>query len=125
MKEKYLKKNTVVVKNESDIFFYNLNKEGKLNEKFLDDLFLNKDLIDNFYSPVDLDDLPYPDWLSYSKKYRLRNDFFSLKEKVAIPILATRGCPYSCFFYCTYPLQQGRKVRARSVKNFGSYLNIP
>jgi len=117
MKEKYLKKNTVVVKNESDIFFYNLNKEGKLNEKFLDDLFLNKDLINNFYSPVDLDDLPYPDWLSYSKKYRLRNDFFSLKEKIAIPILATRGCPYSCFFYCTYPLQQGRKVRARSVKN--------
>ena len=27
------------------------------------------------------------------------------------PILATRGCPYSCFEYCTYPLQQGRKVR--------------
>ena len=31
-----------------------------------------------------------------------------------MPILATRGCPYSCFNYCTYPLQQGRKVRSRS-----------
>ena len=31
--------------------------------------------------------------------------------------MGTRGCPYSCFNYCTYPLQQGRKVRARSVKN--------
>ena len=29
--------------------------------------------------------------------------------------MATRGCPYSCFNYCTYPLQQGRKVRARDV----------
>jgi magnesium-protoporphyrin IX monomethyl ester (oxidative) cyclase len=32
----------------------------------------------------------------------------------ALPILATRGCPYSCFKYCVYPLQQGRKVRQRS-----------
>ena len=116
-KEKYSKKNVIVVKNESDIFFYNLNNEGKLNKEFIDNLFLNKELINNFYSPVSLNDLPYPDWLSYSKKYVLRNNFFSLKEKIAVPILATRGCPYSCFFYCTYPLQQGRKVRARSVEN--------
>ena len=117
MKEKYLKKNSIVVKNESDTFFYNLKKNEKLNIEFLNKLFLNKDLINDFYSPVSLDDLPFPDWSSYSKKNRLRNDFFSLKEKIAIPILATRGCPYSCFFYCTYPLQQGRKVRARSIKN--------
>jgi radical SAM superfamily enzyme YgiQ (UPF0313 family) len=31
----------------------------------------------------------------------------------ALPLLATRGCPYSCLHYCTYPLQQGRTVRAR------------
>ncbi len=117
MKDKYLKENSIVVKNESDIFFYNLKKNGKLDKEFLDNLFINKDLINDFYSPVLLDDLPFPDWFSYSKKFRLRNDFFSLKEKIAIPILATRGCPYSCFFYCTYPLQQGRKVRARSIKN--------
>ena len=117
MKDKYLKENSIVVKNESDIFFYNLKKNGKLDKEFLDNLFINKELINDFYSPVLLDDLPFPDWFSYSKKFRLRNDFFSLKEKIAIPILATRGCPYSCFFYCTYPLQQGRKVRARSVKN--------
>ena len=117
MKNKYLKENSIVVKNESDVFFYNLKKNGKLDKEFLDNLFFDKDLINDFYSPVLLDDLPFPDWFSYSKKFRLRNDFFSLKEKIAIPILATRGCPYSCFFYCTYPLQQGRKVRARSIKN--------
>ncbi len=117
MKEKYLKKNSLVVKNESDTFFYNLNKNDKINKEFLDNLFLNKDSIDDFYTPVSLDDFPYPDWGDYSKKYPLRNNFFSLNQKIAIPLLGTRGCPYSCFFYCTYPLQQGRKVRARSVEN--------
>ena len=33
----------------------------------------------------------------------------------SIPMLATRGCPYSCFKYCVYPLQQGRKVRQRDI----------
>ncbi len=117
VKDKYQKKNTVIVKNESDTFFYNLQKLGKLNNDFLMSIFEDHKLINQFYSPVDLDDLPFPDWSDYSKSYPLRNDFFSLKQKIAIPILATRGCPYSCFNYCTYPLQQGRKVRARSVQN--------
>ena len=38
-------------------------------------------------------------------------------NRKSITILATRGCPYSCFYYCVYPLQQGRKVRQRSPKN--------
>ena len=117
MREKYLKKNTIVIKNESDTFFYNLNKSGKMNIDFLNKLFSNKDMINEFYSPVALDDFPFPDWDNYVKNYPLRNNFFSLNEKIAIPLLGTRGCPYSCFFYCTYPLQQGRKVRARSVNN--------
>ena len=117
LREKYKKDNVVIVKNESDTFFYNLQKSGNLNYDFLLNIFNEHNLINQFYSPVNLDDLPFPDWKEYSKNYPLRNDFFSLKEKIAIPILATRGCPYSCFNYCTYPLQQGRKVRARSVDN--------
>ena len=117
MKDKYLNDNSIVIKNESDTFFYNLEKSGSLNLNFLNELFIKKDLINEFYSPVSLDDFPYPDWGSYTKKFPLRNDFFSLKQKIAVPLLGTRGCPYSCFFYCTYPLQQGRKVRARSVEN--------
>jgi tRNA A37 methylthiotransferase MiaB len=116
-REKYLKKNSIVVKNESDTFFFNLDKSGNLNNDYLNELFDNKHLINEFYSPVSLDDLPFPDWEDYTKSYPLRNNFFSLNEKIAIPLLGTRGCPYSCFNYCTYPLQQGRKVRARSVKN--------
>ena len=117
MREKYLNENSIVVKNESDTFFYNLEKTNSLNLDFLNELFNKKDLINDFYSPVSLDDFPYPDWGNYTKKFPLRNDFFSLNQKIAVPLLGTRGCPYSCFFYCTYPLQQGRKVRARSVEN--------
>ena len=117
LRDKYQKKNVVIVKNEADTFFYNLRKSGKLNKDFLLDFFNDNTLINQFYSPVDLDEFPFPDWKDYSKNYPLRNDFFSLNQKIAVPILATRGCPYSCFNYCTYPLQQGRKVRARSVEN--------
>jgi anaerobic magnesium-protoporphyrin IX monomethyl ester cyclase len=117
LREKYLKKHSIVVKNESDTFFFNLDKSGNLNQEYLDNLFNNKDLINEFYSTVSLDELPFPDWEDYTKTYPLRNNFFSLDQKIAIPLLGTRGCPYSCFNYCTYPLQQGRKVRARSVEN--------
>lgn len=116
-KEKYQFKNTFIVKNESDIFFYNLYKLNKLNKIFLDSLFAEKKTLTEEYNLVDLDELPFPNWYDYVKNYPLRNNFFCLSQKIAIPILATRGCPYSCFYYCTYPLQQGRKVRARSVEN--------
>ena len=117
LREKYQYSNTVIVKNEADTFFYNLQKSGNLKKEILEEFFKFNEKINEFYSPVDLDDFPYPDWGDYVKSYPLRNDFFNLKQKIAIPILGTRGCPYSCFNYCTYPLQQGRKVRARSVKN--------
>ena len=116
-KDKYLKQNSIVVKNESEVFFFNLNKSGGINKKNLDNLFINKELTNSYYEQVSLDELPFPDWESYIKNYPLRNNFFSLNQKIAIPLLGTRGCPYSCFNYCTYPLQQGRKVRARSVEN--------
>ena len=116
-KEKYLRQNSIVVKNESEVFFFNLNKSGGINKKNLDNLFINKELTNSYYEQVSLDELPFPDWESYIKNYPLRNNFFGLNQKIAIPLLGTRGCPYSCFNYCTYPLQQGRKVRARSVEN--------
>ena len=39
------------------------------------------------------------------------------KKKITIPILATRGCPYSCSHYCVYPLSQGKKIRSRDPLN--------
>ena len=60
-----------------------------------------------------LDDLPYPDWESVIKNNKTSLLFGTDKS---LPILATRGCPYSCFKYCVYPLQQGRKPRQREPK---------
>ena len=60
-----------------------------------------------------LDDLPYPDWESVIKNNKTSLLFGTEKS---LPILATRGCPYSCFKYCVYPLQQGRKPRQRDTK---------
>ena len=98
-------------------FFLNV----KLDKNSLDNFFNQDTPNENFPQQVEnLDDLPFPDWREYLKRYKLRNNFLGFNSKSAIPIVATRGCPYSCFNYCTYPLQQGRKVRLRSPKNIVS-----
>lgn len=113
LKDKYKLKNTFIVPGEPENFFLNLN----LDKNELDGFF-NGDQKTQINNYVDnLDDLPFPDWSYYLKKYPLKNNFLGYNKKNAIPILASRGCPYSCFNYCTYPLQQGRKVRYRSPKN--------
>ena len=62
---------------------------------------------------IDLNLLPLPHWniLLNLNKIKLYGKYKS------IPIIGTRGCPYSCFRYCVYPLQQGRIVRQRSPSN--------
>jgi len=62
---------------------------------------------------VDLDDLAYPAWDIVLKNMKSKNRILSFGKK-SLPMLATRGCPYSCANYCVYPLQQGNKVRSRS-----------
>ena len=114
MNEKYNINNAYVVPGEPEKFFLKVS----YNKKDLDYFFENKNTIENDTNLVEeLDDLPFPDWEYYSKNYPLKNNFLGFNSKIAIPIVATRGCPYSCFNYCTYPLQQGRKVRMRSAEN--------
>ena len=85
-------------------------------EKKIEDLIKAKEMKDSVESHTTnkLDSLPYPCW-------DLVTDFLafsgSIKKKKCIPLLAERGCPYSCFNYCTYPLEQGRKPRARTNEN--------
>ena len=113
-KEAYQLKNSFVVPGEPEAFFL----DNKLDKENLD-TFFTKEGKKYFGRPFvnDLDELPFPTWDDYLKDYPLRNNFLSFNKKDAIPIVGSRGCPYSCFNYCTYPLQQGRKVRYRSVKN--------
>ncbi len=102
--EKYIEAGASVILGEPEFYF--------LKNKNLDDIKNNEKI--TFTHDFNLDDLPYPDW-----KNVINNNKTSLlfgNEK-SLPILATRGCPYSCFKYCVYPLQQGRKPRHRLAKN--------
>jgi len=112
-KEFYKKKNSYVIMGEAEKFFSEniLSDENLINYFSGDKNLLSGGLVEN------LDELPFPAWDEYIVNHSLKNNFLSFNNKLAIPILATRGCPYSCFNYCTYPLQQGRKVRFRSVLN--------
>jgi anaerobic magnesium-protoporphyrin IX monomethyl ester cyclase len=63
---------------------------------------------------VDVNTLPIPAWDLFLEKHILKFGLFSMSKRM-IPMLATRGCPYNCQEYCTYPLQQGRAVRNRDA----------
>jgi len=111
MKKNYEFNNSFIVPGEPEFFFDALEPNQDSYNNFFGD---NKKLFQQKISS-DVSSLPYPDWAYYVKKYPLKNNFLGFNSKIAIPLLATRGCPYSCFNYCTYPLQQGRKVRSRSA----------
>ena len=61
---------------------------------------------------LDVDNLVTPAWDIVLKVIKTKFGF--LGKGITVPILASRGCPYSCSHYCVYPLQQGKKVRSRS-----------
>ena len=115
-KDEYLEYNPILIEGEAEKFFTTEDISFENFNKFFeyDDRVIKVGFVDN------LDELPFPDWESYTKIHKLKNNFLNFDSRTAIPILATRGCPYSCFHYCTYPLQQGRKVRARTPENIVS-----
>ena len=100
--KKYIRAGGTVILGEPEFFF--------MKNKNLNEIENNKTI--SFQHDFILDDLPYPDWESVSKNTNASSLFGGGKS---LPILATRGCPYSCFKYCVYPLQQGRKPRSRDV----------
>lgn len=59
----------------------------------------------------DLDALPFPKYELFPiDSYRLKNG------DLVLPLLTSRGCPYSCTFCSSY-LTNGKKIRERSAKN--------
>jgi len=104
MKDSYLAAGDFVVDEEAEFFFLTPVTKEKL-----------RGVVSSGASRLSLDDLPFPDWSLFQKKnlkyglYGAGTSFF--------PMLATRGCPFSCRYYCTYPLGQGTVVRFRSPKN--------
>ena len=83
-------------------------------EKNLSKIFDQKKILSS-QKLTELEELPYPDWIDMGFNLAEINNLFGKTKSV--PILGTRGCPFSCFKYCVYPLQQGRKVRQRNPKD--------
>lgn len=104
--EHFLEVGAKVLKGEPEMFFHKL----EMDNNFLNTL---PDLIENTKS-YDLDELSYPAWEVIFKNYIPKMKF--LGKGPAITIYASKGCPYQCFYYCVYPLQQGRKLRVKSPK---------
>jgi len=67
-----------------------------------------------FNKPASIEELPIPSWGEIFKHKKCVMGF--LGSGYSLPIYASRGCPYSCFNYCTYPLQQGRNLRNESIR---------
>jgi radical SAM superfamily enzyme YgiQ (UPF0313 family) len=72
---------------------------------------VNGELVDN------LDDLPFPDWSHLGDQKTRDYTLLRTPKGRFLPMQSSRGCPMSCGFYCTYPLVQGAKFRARSPEN--------
>jgi anaerobic magnesium-protoporphyrin IX monomethyl ester cyclase len=65
----------------------------------------------------DLDLIPIPNWdLLPVQTYFDKNISFGIGGKKTLPILATRGCPYTCTF-CSSPDMWGIRYYMRSVTN--------
>jgi radical SAM superfamily enzyme YgiQ (UPF0313 family) len=102
----YLEAGATVISGEPEFYFLNNNNlKADFNKKIV-------------YEPVnelsEIDKLPFPMWDEMGSNclnIKLYGNYLTL------PIIATRGCPFSCFRYCVYPLQQGRKVRQRTYIN--------
>tara|TARA_B100001996_G_scaffold304308_1_gene245197 strand:- start:728 stop:1942 length:1215 start_codon:yes stop_codon:yes gene_type:complete len=101
----FVKAGATVIHGEPEFYFLG-------NQNFDEDL--KKDVV-YFENKHNIDDLPYPKWEQLQKNEKKINIKLYGNYK-SIPIIATRGCPFSCARYCVYPLQQGNKVRQRNVK---------
>jgi radical SAM superfamily enzyme YgiQ (UPF0313 family) len=68
-------------------------------------------------SPIikDLDTLPFPNWDSFP--VHLYSHFPSIRAHPSLPLLSSRGCTFSCGYYCPYVSYEGNTWRGRSPEN--------
>jgi radical SAM superfamily enzyme YgiQ (UPF0313 family) len=100
----YVRAGATVIKGEPEMYFHKRNLSYKLFENL-------PSILENFQI-YNLDELSMPGWEVIFKNYIPKMKF--LGPGPTINIHASRGCPYSCAYYCVYPLQQGNKLRRKS-----------
>ena len=111
--QKYIEAGAKVISGEPDMFFHNFDYKKEELEKL-------PNLIKNFKT-IDLNDLSLPGWEIIFKYIKPKMKF--LGSGNSIYIQSSRGCPYPCFYYCTYPTQQGRKLRFRDSSKILEEMN--
>lgn len=97
----YIEAGSKVISGEPEMFFFDFDG--------LNDFYNYQDIIKS--ETKDINQLSYPGWDIIFKNGVPKFSF--LGKGPAITINASRGCPYSCFNYCVYPLAQGRKLRLK------------
>lgn len=100
----YIKAGSKVISGEAEMFFYDFSGSKNFNDY--------EDIIKS--EKKDINQLSYPGW-DIIFKHKIPK-FYFLGKGPAITINASRGCPYSCFNYCVYPLTQGRKLRLKNAE---------
>ncbi len=69
----------------------------------------------------DLAALPFPDYDIYAKDGSFANvntSIFGPKEKVVLPVMTGRGCPYRCTYCCNTPLLDGWKSKKEFLRKY-------
>jgi len=72
---------------------------------------INKRIIEA-RKPLDMNDLPTPDFDNFPVS--TYNYFPALTKRPVLTLQASRGCPYSCRYYCAYGAYQGSAYKQRS-----------
>ena len=104
--EKYIQQGANVLIGEPDTSLFS-------NSEILNQLTTLPKLIYPSNKQANLANLPMPSWENIFENKKCVMSFLGTGN--SLPIYASRGCPYSCFNYCTYPLQQGRNLRNESI----------
>lgn len=89
---------------------------GEIESFFLHEFKKNKKYpkIIRVKSALDLDDLPTPDFTNFPiEKYSYSP---AISEKPFLVLTSSKGCPFTCSYYCAYGMIQGSKYRIRSAK---------
>ena len=117
----YIEVGAKTVKGEPEMFFHKFKMSIEEIKKL-------PNLIDNL-KDININELATPGWDIVFKSYTPIFKF--LGNEPAVNINASRGCPYQCFYYCVYPLQQGRKLRLKNpdklineIKNLKKNLGV-
>ena len=111
--ENYIKAGAKVIFGEPDMFFHKFNLDKK-------DITNLPEIIKNF-AIYDINEMSLPGWKTILKKVNTTMKF--LGSGKSLYIQSSRGCPYPCFYYCTYPTQQGRKLRFKNVSKILEEMN--